>query len=396
MSRGLARSERPAPEVRDASLAEGALTKVRCALRLLLTKPRATVSGLERGDTELSTGIDAMSALEPLDPLACATHVLGMRVLVTGAAGFIGSSVSEALLRRGDDVVGLDNFNPYYDPHIKRANTREVEAIGQGRFRMLEGDLTDDSVLDQAFAEQPDVVLHLAAWAGVRPSIAAPVLYSNVNVTGTTKLLERCRELKVRPFVFASSSSVYGSRKEVPFREDDPVDDPISPYAATKKAGELIGYTYSHLHGIRFIGLRFFTVYGPRQRPEMAIHNFARKILDGQPIRVFGDGTSSRDYTFIDDIVAGVVASIDRACTSDGYRIYNLGCGRTTQLGRLVGLLEEALEKKAIIERLPDQPGDVPTTFASIDRAQAELGYRPETPPEVGIKKFVEWLRKTA
>lgn len=321
-----------------------------------------------------------------------------MRVLITGAAGFIGSSVAEALLARGDEVVGLDNFNPYYDPDIKRGNVAEVRAApGGDRFRMVEGDLLDASVVDAIFDDpelRPDAVCHLAAWAGVRPSIADPILYSDVNVTGTTRLLEKCRQLGIRPFVFASSSSVYGARTEVPFREDDRVDDPISPYAATKKAGELIGYTYHHLHGTRFIGLRFFTVYGPRQRPEMAIHQFARKILDGTPIPVFGDGSTSRDYTFISDIVAGVVASIDRAMNTDGYRIYNLGCGRTTKLGDLIRLIEDAVGKKAVINRLPEQPGDVPTTFASVDRAREELGYRPETPPEVGIVAFGEWLKK--
>lgn len=321
-----------------------------------------------------------------------------MRVLVTGAAGFIGSSVSEALVARGDEVVGLDDFNPYYDPAIKRGNVEEVKrAPGGERFRMIEADLRNPDAVDRVFGDpgtRPDVVCHLAAWAGVRPSIRDPVLYSDVNVTGTTRLLEKCRELGIRPFVFASSSSVYGARTKVPFHEDDRVDDPISPYAATKKAGELIGYTYQHLHGIRFVGLRFFTVYGPRQRPEMAIHAFARRILDGEPIRMFGDGSTSRDYTYIDDIVTGVVASIDRAATTDGYRIYNLGCGRTTRLGDLVQLIEEAVGKPANIERLPEQPGDVPTTFASVDRARVELGYAPTTPPAEGIPRFAGWLKK--
>lgn len=320
-----------------------------------------------------------------------------MRVLITGAAGFIGSSVARGLLARGDEVVGLDNFNPYYDPAIKRGNVEEVRASAKGtQFRMVEGDLLDPAVVDAVFDGpdvRPDVVCHLAAWAGVRPSIQQPVLYSDVNVTGTTRLLEKSNQLGITPFVFASSSSVYGARTQVPFREDDRVDDPISPYAATKKAGELIGHTYHHLHGTRFIGLRFFTVYGPRQRPEMAIHQFARKILDGKPITLFGDGSTSRDYTYIDDIVAGVIASIDRAATTDGYRIYNLGCGRTTKLGDLVHLIEDAVGKKAVIEWMPEQPGDVPTTFASVDRAREELGFRPETPPEVGIPRFADWLR---
>ncbi|MEL6185699.1 MAG: NAD-dependent epimerase/dehydratase family protein [Myxococcota bacterium] len=325
-----------------------------------------------------------------------------MRVLVTGAAGFIGSSVSEALLARGDEVVGLDNFNEYYDPKVKEGNVDEVRQAasrgpgGEGAFRMIRGNLLDAELVTRLFDDpttRPDVICHLAAWAGVRPSIQNPLIYTETNVHGTTRLLQLAHERGIRPFVFASSSSVYGARTKVPFHEEDRVDDPISPYAATKKAGELIGYTYHHLHGTRFVGLRFFTVYGPRQRPEMAIHLFARKIMRGEAIRMFGDGSSSRDYTFIDDISAGVLASIDRAHGQDGYRIYNLGCGRTTKLSELIGLIEDAVGKKAVIERLGNQPGDVPTTFASVDRAREELGYAPETPPSVGIPRFVEWLR---
>ena len=316
-----------------------------------------------------------------------------MRVLVTGAAGFIGSWVSQRLLERGDEVVGVDNFNDFYDPAIKEANAREVEAAGDGRFTLVRADLvTDDAAMDAAM-DGIDAICHLAAWAGVRPSIQKPLIYAETNVTGTMKLLERARAYGVKPFVFASSSSVYGARKMVPFAEDDRVDDPVSPYAATKKAGELIGYTFHHLHDINFIGLRFFTVYGPRQRPEMAIHLFTRKILDGEPISVHGDGTSSRDYTFIDDIVTGVVASIDRACTTPGYRIYNLGASDTTTLAELVALVEKACGKTAIIERKPDQPGDVPRTFADVSRAKAELGYDPQIKVGEGIPKFVEWLR---
>lgn len=319
-----------------------------------------------------------------------------MRVLVTGAAGFIGSWVSQALLDRGDEVVGLDNFNRYYDPSRKESNVREVER-GRGRFRMIRGDLLDAALVHGLFqdpATRPDAVCHLAAWAGVRPSIADPLLYTETNVHGTTLLLEACRAAGIRPFVFASSSSVYGARERgTPFREDDRVDDPISPYAATKKAGELIGYTYHHLHGTRFVGLRFFTVYGPRQRPEMAIHRFAEQILKGEPVTLFGDGSSSRDYTYIDDIVRGVVAAIDRAVTTDGYRIYNLGCGKTTRLSDLVSLIAEAAGRPAEVQNAPEQPGDVPSTFASVERAERELGYEPKTPPSVGIPRFVAWLR---
>lgn len=322
-----------------------------------------------------------------------------MRVLVTGAAGFIGSSVSQALISRGDDVLGVDDFNDFYDPAIKEANVREVEEASTrpdtGRFRLVRGDLVEDATARALFEGDPlDVVVHLAAWAGVRPSIQRPLVYQRNNVEGTTRLLELAREFGIKPFVFASSSSVYGARKDAPFSEDDRVDDPISPYAATKKAGELIGYTYHHLFGLTFHGLRFFTVYGPRQRPEMAIHLFAQRILDGQSIRMHGDGTSSRDYTYIDDIVAGVLASIDRAAKESEYRIYNLGCSTTTTLASLIAQIESACEKKAIIEKHPDQPGDVPLTFANVDRARAELGYDPTTPVEEGIPKFVEWLRR--
>ena len=319
-----------------------------------------------------------------------------MRVLVTGAAGFIGSSVSEALLARGDEVVGVDDFNPYYDPSLKEANVAEVESRFPGRFQMVRADISDDAVVRPIFEKPLDVVCHLAAWAGVRPSIESPVRYVSTNVEGTTRLLELARSHGVRPFVFASSSSVYGARARGPFCEDDRVDDPISPYAATKKAGELIGYTYHHLYQTRFTALRFFTVYGPRQRPEMAIRLFADRILNGKTIRLFGDGSSSRDYTFIDDIVRGVLGAIDLTVASDGYRIYNLGCGRTTQLSELIRLIEECAGRKAIIERFPDQPGDVPVTFADITRARRDLAYNPSTPPEVGVPSFMQWLRSRA
>ncbi len=323
-----------------------------------------------------------------------------MRVLVTGAAGFIGSSVTDRLLARGDEVIGVDNFNDFYDPRIKQANVREVEAKAPpGRYTLLPLDIVHHAdVLERLVfadpAKKPDAICHLAAWAGVRPSIERPMIYQSVNLEGTMRLLELARRHDVKPFVFASSSSVYGARTEVPFRETDQVDDPVSPYAATKKAGELLGYTYHHLFGMRFIGLRFFTVYGPRQRPEMAIHLFARKIIEGKPVTVYGDGSSSRDYTFIDDCVSGVVASIDRASKVDGYRIYNLGCSATTTLSELIAHVEKATGKQAIIDRRPDQPGDVPRTFADVSRAEAELGYAPTTPVAVGIPKFVSWLER--
>jgi UDP-glucuronate 4-epimerase len=322
-----------------------------------------------------------------------------MRVLVTGAAGFIGSWVSEALVRRGDDVIGVDNLNDFYDPAVKKENLRAIAATAAqspGSFRDVRADIVHDvEPMRRLYADpgaRPDVICHLAAWAGVRPSIQRPLIYQSVNLEGTLRLLELSREFGVRPFVFASSSSVYGARKDVPFRETDPVDDPISPYAATKKAGELLGYTWHHLHDLSFVGLRFFTVYGPRQRPEMAIHKFAARILDGEPIPLFGDGSSSRDYTYIEDITGGVVAAIDRCVAEPGYRIYNLGGSETTTLAELVSELERALGRDAIIDRKPSQPGDVPRTFADIGRAAAELGYVPRTPVRAGIDAFVQWL----
>ncbi len=320
-----------------------------------------------------------------------------MRVLITGAAGFIGSSVAERLVGRGDTVIGVDNFNEFYDPKIKAANVAEVEAVAPpGTFGVERLDIVHDIERIEALidAEPVDAICHLAAWAGVRPSIQKPLNYTETNVEGTTRLLELARRRGIKPFVFASSSSVYGARKEVPFREDDRVDDPVSPYAATKKAGELLGYTYSHLHGLHFTGLRFFTVYGPRQRPEMAIHLFARKIIDGLPIPLHGDGSSSRDYTYIDDIADGVVAAIDLTVVTSGYRIYNLGGSATTTLAELVSLLEDAIGEDAIIDRKPDQPGDVPRTFADISRAAEDLDYAPKTPIAEGIPKFVAWLRR--
>ena len=321
-----------------------------------------------------------------------------MRILVTGAAGFIGSWVSQKLLVRGDHVIGIDNFNSFYDPAVKERNVSEVmDSDHHNRFRLIRADIVyDDDALAEMFSNpdsRPDVICHLAAWAGVRPSIAKPQTYINENILGTTKLLDLAVAHEVKPFVFASSSSVYGARKEVPFRETDSVDDPVSPYAATKKAGELIGYTYHHLYQLGFVGLRFFTVYGPRQRPEMAIHLFADKILRNEPITMFGDGSSSRDYTYIDDIVDGVVASIDYACKGSCYEIINLGGSETTTLKSLIETIESMLETKAIIQQAPDQPGDVPRTFADVSRAHSLLGYQPKVPVEEGIRRFVEWLQ---
>lgn len=321
-----------------------------------------------------------------------------MKVLLTGAAGFIGSSLAERLIARGDEVVGLDNFDTtLYGPEPKRRNLAGL--LAGPRFRFLEGDFLDEALCEQLVGERPDVVVHLGALAGVRPSLEQPKRYQKVNIEGTLNLLEACRRHHVMRFVFASSSSVYGARSRehaVAFREDDPAVRPASPYAATKRAGELLCSNYSDLYGIATPSLRFFTVYGPRQRPEMAIHKFARLIADGKPVPFYGDGQSARDYTFIDDILDGVIASIDRsermANSDEAHRVYNLGGSRTTTLSRLVELIEDALGRKALLDRQPDQPGDVPVTYADVTRAAADLGYAPKVPIEEGIVRFARWF----
>lgn len=312
-----------------------------------------------------------------------------MRVVVTGGAGFIGSHLCDALLRDGHEVVALDNLDDFYDPGVKRANLRGARA--NAGFTLVEGDIRDAAVVDRLLTSGGvDAIVHLAARAGVRPSIENPLLYEDVNVRGTLVLLEAARRHDVGKFVFASSSSVYGNSRKVPFSESDRVDDPISPYAATKKAGELITHTYHHLYGLNVTCLRFFTVYGPRQRPDLAIHKFARLIDAGDAIPVFGDGATMRDYTYIDDIIAGVSASIERC---RGYHIYNLGESRPVTLRRLIECLEAALDRRATIERLPPQPGDVDQTHADVALAARELGYRPATTLEAGLARFVSWFR---
>ncbi|UCD48594.1 MAG: GDP-mannose 4,6-dehydratase [Phycisphaerales bacterium] len=312
-----------------------------------------------------------------------------MKVLVTGAAGFIGSHLCDRLLALGWEIAGVDNFDDFYDPQIKRDNI--ASCITQDNFRLLEADIRDKSAMDEAIAKDVDVIVHLAARAGVRPSIEQPALYADVNINGTVVLLEIARERNLRKFIFASSSSVYGNNKKVPFSEDDNVDYPISPYAATKKAGELICHTYHHLYGIGMTCLRFFTVYGPRQRPDLAIHKFARLIEAGQPIPIYGDGTMRRDFTYIDDIIDGVVAAID---TCAGYEIYNLGESRPITVNDLIAEIERALGKKAAREYLPPQPGDVDQTYADVTKAQRDLGYQPSTQIAAGLPKFVTWLRR--
>jgi UDP-glucuronate 4-epimerase len=308
-------------------------------------------------------------------------------ILVTGAAGFIGSHLSEALVLRGDRVVGLDAFDDFYDPAVKRSNVAGL--IGSAAFRLVEGDIRDRDIANAAMADV-DVVVHLAARAGVRPSIENPALYQDVNVGGTLCLLEAAKARGIEKFVFASSSSVYGNNEKVPFAETDSVDHPISPYAATKKAGELLCHTYHHLYGMDVTCLRYFTVYGPRQRPDLAIHKFVRLIEAGEPIPVFGDGSMRRDHTYIGDIVAGTLAAIDRC---GGYHLYNLGNSSPVRLDALVAAIETALGEKAVITRLPEQPGDVNVTYADVSLAKRELGYEPRTPLETGLRHFVEWFR---
>jgi UDP-glucuronate 4-epimerase len=318
-----------------------------------------------------------------------------MRVLVTGAAGFIGSHLSERLVERGDEVVGLDNFDPFYLRAVKERNLATLAA--SPRFSLVEGDLRVSADLERAFsAARPDVVVHLAALAGVRPSLADPARYADVNVLGTVRVTEAARAHGVRRFVFASSSSVYGLDSEPPFKESDPCLRPVSPYASTKRAGELGLFTAHHLYGLDVTCLRFFTVYGPRQRPDLAIHKFARLILAGKPIELFGDGDTSRDYTWIDDIIDGVVASIEeQGRGAAAFRIYNLGGSRTTTLLRLVELLSDALGKRPVVDWQPEQPGDMKRTLADVTLVGRALGYAPRVPIEEGIARFAAWVKTT-
>jgi UDP-glucuronate 4-epimerase len=312
------------------------------------------------------------------------------KILVTGGAGFIGSHLVDRLLAEGDwEVTVVDDFNDFYDPSIKHANIQEH--LTNANYRLVEADIRDYDALTSAINDANlDCIVHLAARAGVRPSLTQPRLYVETNINGTMNLLELARQLNVRQFVFGSSSSVYGVNEKVPFSEDDPIFNPISPYAATKAAGELICHTYSHLYGMRVVCLRFFTVYGARQRPDLAIHKFARLISSGQPIPVFGDGTTRRDYTYVDDILQGM-----RAClTYEGALcdVFNLGESQTTTLNELIATIENAVGKKAVINKMPEQPGDVPLTYANIDKARRLLGYDPHTKIAEGIPKFVEWF----
>jgi UDP-glucuronate 4-epimerase len=321
-----------------------------------------------------------------------------MKVLITGAAGFIGSHLSERLLDDGLMVVGLDNFDDFYNPQIKRQNIKGC--LKNKNFQLVEADIRDSAAMDKTVGGGVEIIVHLAARAGVRPSIEKPLLYADVNINGTMVLLEAAKKHKVNKFIFGSSSSVYGNNKKVPFSENDNVDFPISPYAATKKAGELICHTYHHLYGISITPLRFFTVYGPRQRPDLAIHKFAQLIEQGKPIPVYGDGSMMRDFTYIDDIIDGIVAAINHLssheprATGHGFSIYNLGESRPISVNDLIAEIEKALGKKAVKQYLPPQPGDVERTFADVTKAVNELGYKPNTTIQTGLAKFVQWLRQ--
>ena len=315
------------------------------------------------------------------------------RFLITGGAGFIGSNLVDRLLASDVEHISVvDDFNNFYDPEIKRANIREH--LADPRYELAEVDIRDRASLENVFdGRNFDCIVHLAARAGVRPSLTEPELYSETNINGTLNLLELARHHNIKQFVFGSSSSVYGINAKVPFSEEDPIRQPISPYAATKGAGELICHTYSHLYDIRCVCLRFFTVYGPRQRPDLAIHKFAKLISEGKPIPVFGDGRSRRDYTYVDDIIAGVVAATEYGASD--YEVFNLGESRTVELRELISLLEKELDTHAVIDRQPPQPGDVPQTFADVDKARKLLGYNPHTQIEEGIRRFIEWFRTT-
>ena len=314
-----------------------------------------------------------------------------MNFLVTGGVGFIGSHVCERLLEAGHAVCALDDLNDFYDPAIKQSTLRELQSRAQS-FSFVHADITNRGEVDEIFGSMAfDQIIHLAARAGVRPSLENPALYQRVNVEGTVNVLEAARERGVKKITIASSSSVYGVNSKVPFSEADPIFSAISPYAASKLACEALGHVYHHVHGMDVCMLRFFTVYGPRQRPDLAIHKFARLMQSGQPIPVFGDGNTSRDYTYVDDTVDGVIAATEKEF---GYEIINLGESQTVELDRLIELLEQAMGVKAEINRQPAQPGDVPITFANIEKAQRLLGYNPQVKIEDGIPRFIEWFRQ--
>lgn len=315
-----------------------------------------------------------------------------MKILITGGSGFIGSHLSEFLLKKEHQIVNIDNFNDFYDPQIKRNNIKNQ--LENKNYTLLEGDIRDESFIKKAFKDQSfDLVVHLAAMAGVRPSIQNPLLYEEVNVKGTLNILEACKEFDVKKIVSASSSSVYGNNEKVPFHEEDIVDRSISPYASTKKSCEVTSHVYHHLYNLDVIQLRFFTVYGPKQRPDLAIHKFTKMIYEGKEIPFYGDGTSKRDYTYIDDIIDGVYKSILYVMENENvYEIFNLGESETISLTDMVKTIESELNITAKLKRLEQQPGDVFQTYADISKAKSILGYNPTTNFKNGIEKFVEWF----
>ena len=313
-----------------------------------------------------------------------------MNIVVTGGAGFIGSHLCEKLISLGSKIICIDSFDNFYNPAIKEDNISEV--TGSNHFKLYRSDITNPTQMEKIFSENSiDMVIHLAARAGVRPSIQNPLLYERVNILGTMNLLECCKKYNISKFIFASSSSVYGGNKKIPFSEKDNVDHPISPYAATKKAGELICHTYHNLYKISIFCLRFFTVYGPRQRPEMAIHKFTRQILKGEDIEIYGDGSSSRDYTYIDDVISGILSSLDRI---KGFEVINLGNSNTVKLIDLIRLIEITTGEKGNLKFTKSQPGDVFITCADIRKARKMLKYLPETNIEEGLIKFVKWYKE--
>ncbi len=316
-----------------------------------------------------------------------------MNILVTGGAGFIGSHLCERLIAKGERVVCLDNFHPFYSPGIKRQNLSAI--LSHPSFRLVEGDIRNPGDLDKCFADSGiDLVIHLAAMAGVRPSIENPLLYADVNISGTLQVLLACQKYGVKRMLFASSSSVYGNKDGGSFRETDPVDQPVSPYAATKRAGELVCYNQSRLMDMSIVCLRFFTVFGPRQRPDLAIHKFTRLLCEGSPIPVYGDGSTSRDYTYIDDTIDGVLKAIDYIGSHHGFEIFNLGESRTVSLAEMLAGLEKATGKKALIDRQPLQPGDVAYTCADITKSREVLAYNPVWTFEDGLSRFLDWYYK--
>lgn len=314
-----------------------------------------------------------------------------MKILITGGAGFIAFHLARRLREEGHEIALLDNLNDFYNPELKRQNVRDIQREGPASIYQV--DILDTANLRRSFEDfRPHAVVHLAAWAGVRPSIEKPSLYAQVNVTGTVHVLDLARQYAVESFMFGSSSSVYGANTKLPFSEEDPIHQPVSPYAATKRAGELLCYTYSHIYSMNITCLRFFTVYGPRQRPEMAVHKFAKLIWEEKEVPIFGNGQTRRDYTYVDDIVSGILAALD---LNPRYEIFNLGESRTVSLLELISLLEKALGKKSRLTFLPPQPGDMSVTQADISRSQRVLGYQPKTSIEDGIRKFVAWFLTT-